>query len=89
MNPREFPEANTIFGPPPDLEESQCMRVAGYLGKVQGGSLDGSTIVVVCWQPTMEEIEAIKSGKPIFLSFLGGLPPHLPTLDFQEAIHPA
>lgn len=89
MIPVTFPEANIRYGPPPDLAESQCMTIHAYRGQVAGGSVDGSLIVVTAWKPSPDEIEAMKQGRPIFLSFIGGLPPHFVALDFHSATHPA
>lgn len=89
MTPVAFAQANTRFGPPPDLAESQCMTIQGYVGTIQGGSLDGSTVVVVAWKPTAEEIARINQGQPIYLSFIGGIPPHFPCMDFDSAINPS
>lgn len=89
MNPTLFPEANINFVAPGDLKESQCATVAGFQGKVTGGSIDGSPISVVAWAPTERELELIKEGKPIFLTFVGGIPPHYPSMSFHEASQPA
>ena len=89
MIPLRFPEANTLFGPPEGLAESQVMPIPAYTGKIAGGSMDGSSVVVVAWQPTAEELALLNAGQPLFLSFIGGLPPHFPCLSFQEATHPA
>lgn len=89
MTPVAFPEANAKFGAPPDLEESQCMTIKAYAGRIHGGSLDGENVVVTAWMPSPEEREMIAQGRPIFLSFIGGLPPHYPSLDFNTATHPA
>ena len=80
---------NSRFGPPADLAESQCSAVNAHVGTIKGGSMDGETCVVVCWQPTPEERERICSGIPIFLSIIGGLPPHYLSTSFEEATHPA
>ena len=89
MNPATFPQANTKFGPPTDLAESQCLTIPAYMGRVQGGSVDGSTIVVVAWLPTAEELKQLNAGAPIYLSCMGGLPPHFISTDFDLATHPA
>lgn len=89
MNPIHFPEANRQFNPPPDLDESQCMAVPAYVGEVKQGSVDGVTIVVVAWQPNAQDIKRIIEGNPIYLSCVGGLPPHFLTTDFHSATHPA
>jgi hypothetical protein len=66
MIPAEFPEYNIVFNPPPDLEESQCGTVQGYVGYTKGGSCDGAPVVVVAWRPTAEEIEDLKKGAFIY-----------------------
>lgn len=88
MIPQKFPECNTIIGPPRDLHSSQCMTIPAYMGRVQGGSLDDAPIVVVAWMPTPEELKLINEGKPIFVSFLGGLAPHYPCMSFEIASKP-
>jgi hypothetical protein len=89
MIPVSFPEANARYGPPPDLADSQCMTIHAYHGQVVGGSVDGSLIVVTAWKPSPDQIEAMKQGRPILLSFIGGLPPHFVSTDFHAATHPA
>lgn len=89
MTPVHFPESNARFGPPSDLAESQCMTIHAYHGKISGGSVDGATVVVTAWKPSPEEIEKISKGSPIFISCLGGLPPHFLTTDFDTAVHPS
>jgi hypothetical protein len=89
MTPIKSKEANTQFGPPPGLAESQCMTIPAFVGKVQGGSVDGCDIVVVAWQPSAEELGQLAAGKPIFISMIGGLAPHFLTTDFEQAIKPA
>ncbi len=88
MNPTNFPEANAVFGTPKDLAPSQCRAIPAFRGTVDGGSVDGLVFVVVAWQPTPEEIEDIKNGKPVFISMVGGLAPHYLTTDFFAATHP-
>ena len=90
MIPVDFNEANVIFNPPPDLQEGiQCMPVQAWQGNVKGGSIDGAFIVVTVWKATDEELEVIKqNGGLIYLSFIGGLPPHLAATNFHDATHP-
>jgi hypothetical protein len=89
MTPVDFPEAKMRFRPLPGLAESQCRTIHAFVGKVVGGSVDGADVVVTAWRPSPEELAVLNAGKPLFLSFLGGLPPHFPTVDFEAAIHPA
>lgn len=89
MTPINFPEANCKFSPPSDLEESQCMTIYAHRGEARGGSVDGSQLVIVAWKPDAAEMADIVAGKPIFLSVMGGLPPHFLTTDFKQANRPA
>lgn len=89
MIPTAFKEANMNYGPPSDLEESQCHTICAYGGTIVGGSIDGMTVSVVAWKPTAAELESIKSGEPIFLSVIGRLPPHFLSTSFHQATHPA
>lgn len=89
MNPVDFPESNANFGPPPDVTETQVATVRAYHGAVFRGSLQGAHIVIVAWKPTPEELRDITEGKPIFLSCIGGLPPHFLTTNFAEANSPS
>jgi len=81
----DFDEANTSYGPPPDLADCQCRTIAAFQGRVQGGSMDGETMVVVAWQPTDDERAALAAGGLVFLTMMGGLAPHFLTTSFEEA----
>ena len=76
MTPIEFAEANVVFGPPPGLEESQCASIPACSYQMVGGPLDGCSIVVVAWKPNAEDLRRLNEGSPVFLSVIGGLPPH-------------
>lgn len=89
MTPVLFDGANCVFGPPGDLEESQCHSIPAYRGAVERGSVEGSLIVVVAWLPTAEDLERLNAGGPLFISMIGGLAPHFPTTTLQEAKNPA
>lgn len=89
MIPIKFPEANKPYGAPADFEESQVCTIWAYEGEVVGGSVDGTKQVVVAWKPTEEELKRINNGGAIYLTFMGGLPPHYPSTSFWEATHPA
>lgn len=88
MTPVEFPEANSRFGPPAGLAESQVATIFAYQGVVRGGSLDGERLVVTAWKPTLDELRELALGNPVFLTFIGGLPPHMATTDFAVATNP-
>ena len=89
MTPVAFPECNTRFGPPAGVDESQVMTVMAYVGEIDRGSLEGATMVVTAWLPSPEELAELIQGKPLYLSFIGGLPPHYPSVSFHLATHPA
>lgn len=87
---KNYPQANIQFGPPPELEESQCQRILAFAGTVQQGSVEGSPIIVTAFKPSDAEIKTLMAGGCIYVSFLtGSLPPHMLTTSFEEAINPA
>ena len=88
MKPVPFPQASTFFGPPPGLEESQVMTIPAFVGTVVRGSLEGADVVITAWQPDAADLDRIKQGAPVFLTFLGGLPPHMVSTDFDTAKTP-
>ena len=46
--------------------------------------------LVTAWKPSDEEVAAMNSGAPIFLTFIGNaLPPHMASVNFAVACHPA
>jgi hypothetical protein len=85
MTPIDFNQSNCTFGPPSDMEESQVRTIPAFRGTVERGSCEGAPVVIVAWLPTPAEREAISEGSPVFLTFLGGLPPHVVTTSFQQA----
>lgn len=89
MSPVHFREANTQHKPPVDFAESQVKTVPSYVAMIQGGSCDGEFMTVVAWRPSPEEIKDIMGGKLIYLTAMGGLPPHFLSTDFHIATHPA
>jgi len=89
MTPSTFPEANVILGAPDGLTDTQVIAIPAYAGEVVGGSVDGLRLVVVAWKPSAVELERLNQGGDIFLSCIGGLPPHFLSTTFVEAINPA
>ncbi len=84
-----FPEANITFGPPPGVSDSQVVPIRAFTGTSLGGSMDGVPIVVTAWTPAAHELEMLNDGHPIFLTVVGaGLPPHMLTTNFKEAVSP-
>ncbi len=89
MEPAAFPECNTSFGPPPGMEETQVRAIPAYAGDVAGGSCDGNQCVVVAYRVTKEEAQVLADGGLLYLSVLGGLPPHFLSFSFRDATNPA
>jgi hypothetical protein len=89
MTPITFPEANASFKAPADLAESQVATIMAYCGPIPSGSMDGEKMIVVAWKPDADELAALNAGQPVFLTTLGGLPPHFLTTDFANATNPA
>jgi len=88
MEPSTFPQANVTFKTPADLDESQVRSIKGYSTKIVGGPLDGSSINVVAWLPSSTELETLNQGLPLFITMLGGLAPHYPSVSFEAASQP-
>jgi len=84
MKPVKFPQANCTFKSPPDLEGS-CQEIAAYQGQCSGGIFDGGMICVTAWTPSEEDLMMLKMGGAVFLTTMGGLPPHRLTTSFNEA----
>lgn len=68
MLPISFPQANFVYQKPEGWTDEQCGDLSVWKGMV---AIDeqGSTapVIISCWQPSKEDIEAINEGKPIFL----------------------
>ena len=82
MNPAHFPEANIKLKSPPDMEGS-CMEIAAWSGQIMNGMWDGTQAFVTCWEPTPEELEDLNNGGKVYLSVMGGMPPHNLSTIFQ------
>lgn len=82
MLPAQFPQANTHFKPPPGFSEDQVSTIPAFVGEIKGGNMDGSEIVVVAWQPSPAELALLAQGNPVFIGFLGGVPPHFVCAQF-------
>lgn len=89
MTPVSFVQANANFSAPSDLHEQQVRTIPAFKGEVKFGSCDGVPLVVVAWKPDERELQALNAGEPVFLSCIGGLPPHFLTVSFTEATNPA
>lgn len=85
FQPTDFPQANTTFGPPEGLADSQVRPVRAHVGTLERGSMEGSRIVVTAWFPEAQDIQRMIQGHPVYICFVGGLPPHVPATSFEEA----
>jgi hypothetical protein len=88
MSPAKFPEVNANYGPPSDLEESQCRTILAYRGQIEGGSCDGLDCVVVAYHVDEATLATLKRTGLIYFTMVGGLAPHYPSLSFHDATHP-
>ena len=88
MSPVDFPESNIVFKGPEGLDETQVRPIRGYLGNVERGSMDGVKLAVVGWEPSEEDLVKMIEGGVIYLTVIGGLPPHYLSMDFHTATHP-
>lgn len=63
----DFPESNHVFNKPVSMDESECLPLSVYLGNND----KGMPYINSVWQPSYEDIEAIKAGRPVILSICG------------------
>jgi len=68
MTPVAFPQVNSKLVAPPDMHEAQVRTLGAYVGKVQGGSCDGASMIVTAWKPAPEELDRLLMGEPVFLT---------------------
>lgn len=85
MLPTTFPQSNAVFTAPADLDKTQCADIHACKGKVVGGTLDGANFVITAWKPDARELGLLNAGQPVFLTCIGGLPPHHLSVTFEEA----
>lgn len=89
MTAIDFPEASTKFKAPASLSEAQCSTISAYVGTITDGNCRGMLQIITAWMPSEEEIQSMKDGNPVYVSFLGvALPPHFLTTSFIEASNP-
>lgn len=75
MKPIKFKESNKVYGAPENWDEKQHGECSA-LQVFEGETPSGLNAIISVWQPTPEEVEDIKSGKPIYLHITGnGHPP--------------
>lgn len=89
MTPVKFDQCNVRYGPPEGLAESQVRTIDAFRSEVQTGSMEGSQMTVVAYRPTQQEVEQLQEGGLIYITFMGGLPPHFPSTSFVQATNPA
>jgi hypothetical protein len=61
-----FEGCNNTFGPPQGMSNEECFTVHSMI--------EGDR-VITAWLPSKEDLANLRSGKPIFLSCYGGMPP--------------
>jgi hypothetical protein len=77
MTPTDFPQSNTVFTAPPDMDASQVFDIPAHVDEIKGGNIDGSLVVTVAWLPSADDLAALNAGAPVFVSMVGGLMPHM------------
>ena len=85
MTPVSFTQSNHVFGSPSDLPGS-CIDIEAHLSVVEQGIFEGTRRVVVAWKPTDEDLKKLLAGASIYLTCMGGLPPHFMSTSFEDAV---
>lgn len=75
MLPVDFPNRNLVYTKPEGWTDDQCMDLCVHKGvqPLEGGSV--SPVIISCWQPSKEDIEAINRGEPIYMGVLSAAQP--------------
>lgn len=89
MQPINFPEANASMSAPPGFSAEQVATVRAFLGHIRAGTCKGNKLCITAWKPNAQELALLNKGQPIFVSFIGGMPPHFLTVTWGQAISPA
>ena len=67
MMPVDFEEANITLGPPRGSSREEVFE----LRACKGHAPDGIPCFVTCWKPSLEDLEALNSGRPLIIQNLG------------------
>jgi hypothetical protein len=79
MTPTDFEQANTDFGPPPDMTEEQC----SHLQVCRAYDTNGFPVLISCWKVSWKERIKLLFGRPLWLTIIGGeQPPVSLNLDY-------
>lgn len=82
------PKHNAVFKAPDDMDQSQVHSIPAFKGTIPHGSnLDGADFVVVAWRPDAEDLKRLLEGGMVYLTCLGGLPPHFLSTYFSAATY--
>lgn len=86
MNAIAFPESNRKFKPPTGYADSQVGTIPAYVGEIKAGACEGAGCVVVAWKPSEADLKILNEGGAIYLTTLGGLPAHMLSTSFENAL---
>lgn len=92
MIPINFLHANVNATHPTGMTPEQVATIPVFKGIIEnpGSTCVGLPIMVTAWQPTETERLAIAGGGAVYVTFLADrLPPHFPSVTFNQATNPA
>lgn len=68
MTPKNFTEANKLYTKPKEWKDEECGNLPTFEVRTNDDDLNVKVErIISCWQPSPEEIEDIKNGKPVWL----------------------
>lgn len=67
MLPIDFEGSNLTLTKAENMTDEECASLKAF----RGLDLDGNPFICTCWQPSKEDIDAIKEGRPIWISTAG------------------
>lgn len=67
MNTSNFDESNIILSPPPGKTEDEVRSSFAWIGK----DSDGVEVTIICFQPTVEDLDRLEAGGKLWLRVMG------------------
>lgn len=84
MLPIDFEGTNKTFTKPDNMTDEQCSEIRAYVGTDN----DGFDFILLGFQLSVEDLEAVNAGRPIMLKIVGKTMPPVALYTFDENYEP-
>lgn len=90
MKPVDFLQTNRIFRYGNLFGNKKEVPVRRVM--INGGPLDNRVLTTVAWEPDASDLELLKAGGPVYISFIENdgkekLPAHIVHCNFEDAVN--